>query len=98
MPKPEFKVCAECEHCWSGYVMYTTEHRCFRPIGSHLSVVVGEVTERVRAPCRDERKAGRTFWKRRERCGPSGKFWEKRRPMTPPTGGSRAMKSGGSRD
>jgi hypothetical protein len=63
--------CTSCAH-YFGYM----ESICLRPVAAPYNPVSGKRTEALWADARNERKEGKTFWTRRERCGPSAQFFK----------------------
>lgn len=79
-PKP----CVECEH----YRFWTHAKGAHCARRSAFDIVDGDMVD-IRS-CHVERSGAFLFWGR-DRCGPEGRYWEARRPATPPHGSSGGM-------
>jgi hypothetical protein len=73
------KFCINCvwfsheSHGYDGYDL------CRRRLSDRRDPVTGKFDDTLGADCSRERGSDHTLLRRRERCGPSGKFYEDRR-------------------
>jgi hypothetical protein len=66
------RVCTQCRHREWGF----EGRECIRPLSDRRSHVTGELIDRLSAFCWNERRAGKTLFTRRQRCGPEGRYFE----------------------
>lgn len=74
------RLCKNCRHMRFHHSRWGSMPYCGRPVDDERSPVDGTYLHPLNADLPGERKTGRTFFGKRERCGADGQFWEERQP------------------